>query len=119
MWWYKITRGFKNLKQWLPIILKDEPFDQDYLFTVMHKKLELMEEFFRSDNTVTADAIKTADEIQEVREALGRVMEDDYVTMEELLEDSKAASEKANALLKRDLEIVFDGMKNKSSGWWD
>jgi len=117
--WYKIKRAFRNLKHWLPIILKDDQFQEDFMFIMLYKKLELMEEFFRSDNTSIADAIKVADEIQEVREALGRVMEDDYVTMEELLEDSKAASEKANALLKRDLEIVFDGMKNKSLGWWD
>jgi len=89
------------------------------MFTIMYKKLELMEEFFRSDDTNIADAIKVADEIQEVREALGRVMADDYVTMEELLEDSTAARKKAEELLQRDLDIVFDGMKNKSLGWWD
>ncbi|AOZ62166.1 hypothetical protein QCM8_248 [Bacillus phage QCM8] len=117
--WYKIKRAFRNLKHWLPIILKDDQFQEDFMFIMLYKKLELMEEFFRSDNTSIADAIKVADEIQEVREALGRVMENDYYSIEERAEDRQAALKKAEERLQRDLEIVFDGMKKNSLGWWD
>jgi len=116
---YQIKRVLRNLKDWLPVIVKDEHWDHDYMYKLLHRKLELKEKFFRSDNTHIEDWEKVADEIKEVKDALYRLMEDEYVTHEEVMNSTGAAIVKEQTLTERDLRIVFDGLKENSQNWWD
>lgn len=116
---YKIKRTIRNLKDWLPVILKDEQWDYNFTFQLLQRKLELKEKFFRSDNTNISDWEEVADEIKEVKDALSRLIEDDYASLEEFVQDANASITKEEELTKRDMSIVFDGMKQNIRKWWD
>jgi hypothetical protein len=75
---YCLRRGIKNLYRWFPIIWGDRDFDQGYLLTVMEKKLQFMEEFFKSDKAWCAGAKRTAKQIAYARKLLK--YQDDYPT---------------------------------------
>lgn len=116
---YKTKRVIRNLRNWLPIIVKDENWDYTYLYEIIHRKLELKEQFFRGDNTHIADWEEVADEIKEVTEALERLIKEDYISYEEHMKDVLKAALKEEEMKKKDLEIVFDGLKNNVRKWWD
>ncbi|AZU99005.1 hypothetical protein pW2_229 [Bacillus phage pW2] len=116
---YKIKRTLRNLKNWLPIIVKDEQWDYGFFYDMLYKKLELKEEFFRSDNPSSTDALESADQIKEVKDALKRLIDEDYITFAELQYDSKSALKKEAELKQKDKDTVFDGMKNNIERWWD
>lgn len=116
---YKIKRAIRNLKDWLPVILKDEQWDYNFTFQILHRKLELKEKFFRSNKTHIADWEEAADEIKEVKDALSRLIEDDYVALEEFVQDANASITREEDLIERDMSIVFDCMKNNIRKWWD
>jgi len=59
-----IIYGVKNIIIWIPIIYQDRHWDYSFLFTIMIKKLELMEEFYADEsNTCCADARVYAEDI--------------------------------------------------------
>ncbi|PGO60590.1 hypothetical protein [Priestia megaterium] len=116
---YKIGRAFRNLKDWLPIILKDEQWDYGFLYQMLHKKLELKEAYYRSDLPSSADALEVAEEIRVVKEALERLIDDDYVPLGVGLHNVREVFAKEDALRKKDMDTVFDGMKENIRKWWD
>ncbi|UUV46075.1 hypothetical protein [Bacillus phage vB_BanS-Thrax1] len=107
---YSIRRAIRNLRDWLPVILKDEHWDYGFTYEILYRKLELKEQFFRSKYTSVADWKETANEIKEVKDALKRLIDDEYYVGEE---------ERPEELKQRDKDIVFDGMKNNIEKWWD
>lgn len=114
-----IRYGIKNIIKWFPVIWNDRDWDYRYIYEILHKKLELKEQFFRSDKTHVADWEQTADEIKEVKDALKRLIDDDYVSYEEVMKDAKTSLEKERKLTKEDMDTVFNGMKNNIQKWWD
>lgn len=116
---YKLKKIYRNLKNWLPVIIKDEQWDYGYLYDILYRKLELKEKFFRSNNTNIEDWEIVADEIKDVREALERLMKDDYIPYEVFRKDVKASILKEEEMKQNDLEAVFGGMKNNIRKWWD
>ena len=84
-----IKQGVTNLIKYLPVIWNDRHWDGDYVYLLLHRKLELKEKFFRSGNTYTLDSDGTADEIKLAKEALNRLIEDDYLTEETKEYDEK------------------------------
>lgn len=133
-WLYPIKRSIRNLKNWLPVILKDEQYDYAYTYIVLHKKLELQEAFFRSDKTSIMDAIEMADEIKPVKEALARLIEDDYLpdafvnrvsqydwkdVTEKLVREYEAELTQLDKQKEQDKELVFNTMRDQIEGWWD
>ncbi len=72
------ARGIENLITWLPIIWNDRQFDQAYMFEILIKKMEIMEKFFRSENTWSADALIYADQIKKTRETLQYINDEKY-----------------------------------------
>jgi len=75
---YQIRRGIRNLIDWFPTIWGDEQFDQFWFYRILHKKLTLMEKFYRSEYTMSADAEKVAKEIQICRVLIERLLKDEY-----------------------------------------
>lgn len=116
---YKLKRAIRNLRDWLPIILKDNHWDYRYLYDILYRKLELKEDFFRSDKSHISDWEQVANEIKEVKDALRRLMDDEYVSVEEVMKDARASVKKEEELKKIDMDIVFDGMKRNIEKWWD
>lgn len=55
----------KNLWRWLPVIWKDQDYDDHFIVEILIKKLEHTRDFFLSDKTHIAQAEKVAAEIQE------------------------------------------------------
>jgi hypothetical protein len=78
--WYSFKAGVINLIHWLPIIWNDRDFDQNYLYRILHKKLEHMESFFRSEHAYTACTDSTANEISEAKIILQRLLSNTYFT---------------------------------------
>lgn len=114
-----IKYGVKNLIKWFYIIWYDRDWDYTFLYEIIRFKLKNMEHLQRNYSN-SVDSEKYADEIKEVIEALERLIKEDYVAYEEMMNgDVRKSIEKENELIKRDLSIVFDGMKNNSRNWWD
>ncbi len=111
----------RNLKDWLPVIIKDEHWDYEFIYDILYKKLELQENFFRSDKVWAADALDRADEIKEVREALLRLRKNDYVNLSFDMEreEVKGLIDKEEELMDKDLDTVFLGLRKNIMNWWD
>jgi hypothetical protein len=75
---YCIKRGLKNLYRWFPVVWLDRDFDHCYLQIVMEKKLQFMEEFFRSGDTHLVGSRHTAKQIAYARKLLNYTF--DYPT---------------------------------------
>lgn len=134
----KIKRFIRNVRLWYPILIEDEQWDYQYLYTVMEHKLKLMEDMFRGDNTYTEDILIYADEIKECRELLGRLIEDDYMTEEakkyygnmNISDINKPISDKDKSnieiwskeeylSMKRDKDRLFGLLNDNIGKWWD
>src|SRR5690606_29431685 len=72
----------KNIILWYPILKEDQQWDNEYLYEIIKHKLELMEDFHRSDKSHTANSVDYADEMREVIDALDRLLENDYMPKE-------------------------------------
>ncbi|MDD3123205.1 MAG: hypothetical protein PHC62_06830 [Candidatus Izemoplasmatales bacterium] len=106
--------GIKNILFWFPVIWKDRQFDHGYLYTILGKKLELMEAFFLSDDTNVANAKKYGKQIKIARILCNRLETEDYSN------PNKWADWKyADRQEKQDREYLFDLMKKKVPAWWD
>jgi hypothetical protein len=116
---YEVIQGLKNIINWLPVVFKDRQWDEEYLYKIIHHKLKLKEEFFRSENTYSAKANEVAYQIKEVKEALERLIKDDYLTWNDISELTQEYFEKEDDLRNRDLDLVFSTIRNKVESWWD
>ena len=99
-------------KEWRRIIEADRDYDHYFLLVIMRHKLERMSKFFKSDKAVTLHAKYRAAEMDIVLDALNRLIEDDYIMD---YDDYKQMTEAQS----KDLELVFDTMKENILGWWD
>ena len=75
---YNIKYGIKNLVKWLPVIWKDRDWDQYYFYTMLHRKLKHMEEFFASDRAMALHSEKEAKKIRICVTLLDRIIKDEY-----------------------------------------
>lgn len=75
--------GIKNLIVWFPIIWNDKQWDYHYMLEMIDKKLELMNKFFNSENTWSADAKIYATQMQNAREHLKYIIDEDMSAFDE------------------------------------
>ena len=75
--WSDFKCGILNLVIWFPVIWKDRNWDYLYIFTILHKKLSLMERFIREDG-IHVKHKQDADKIKTCILLLDRLMEDEY-----------------------------------------
>lgn len=145
---YPLIRGVQNICTWLPIIWRDRNFDESYMFTILIKKLQLMENFQRSDNAWGTDSEKIADQIQLARESLEyintqqfnedafrnyyQVYPFDEVRWDQVLRgepmESRSSNEKilydlaiedSEVLYNQAMDVFCNQLKENSRGWWD
>lgn len=76
---YNFRRGMSNIIRWIPVIWGDEDFDYEPLYNLLYHKLKFMEEFYRSDYTWSAGALKTANEIKIAKNLAKRLTESNYL----------------------------------------
>lgn len=106
--------GIKNIYVWFPVIWKDRQFDHGYLYTVLGKKLELMETFFLSDDTNVVNAKKYGKQIKIARILCNRLETEDYSNPNKWADWKYSIQQE-----KQDREYLFDLMKKRVPEWWD
>lgn len=74
---YDIPYGIRNLVRWFPVIWKDRNWDHQYIYEILHHKLNLQERHIRKHD-VHVDAHKVARRIKLCVLLLKRLMKDDY-----------------------------------------
>lgn len=160
-WYDKIRLPIKrffvsisNLISWFPIIWRDQDWDHNYLYEILHFKLKRMEKCLRNGHHM--DCEEDADNIQICVECLERLIVDEYVDKdwdfirskwgeirweecenkpgycemkleniktekdeEEYRKDVHELLEKEENLVKDDLSLLFEVMKDKIRNWWD
>lgn len=91
MWWatkapFKtFGRGVKNLWTWRKIIWNDRQWDYAFFYDILYKKLEVMEEYFSTEeNCWSVNHLKYAEDIKKTRLALKRLIDDDYSPYREM-----------------------------------
>ena len=58
MFMKSIIRGFINIKKWFFIIFRDNDFDENLIFSILYKKLELLEKNAEKNNDKNLKNIK-------------------------------------------------------------
>lgn len=132
--------GVFNIVRWFPIIWHDRDWDQEYLYIIVHKKLEHMEKFFRSEDTHIKGAKEVADEIKEAKDLLFNKFKtvhtdkvdydiDEFISLDEHRFNVDRENENYKAWMtemsaaeeqeSKDMKTAFEIIGNKSEGWWD
>lgn len=136
----KVKTPIRNIKAWYPILKEDQQWDYIYLYEVIKHKLELMEDLQRTKGN-SVDAEVYADEMREVIDVLSRLIEDDYmpeeskeyfksITFDNMINKSKPLTKEEEeehskwyrqeeASKRKDMEFVFNTLRDKSERWWD
>jgi len=150
--YYSIKQFFRNIKniiRWIPVLWSDRDWDHGFIYILLHKKLEHMEEFFRSDKSYTSDATEVAEEIKAAKELAYRLFKNNYLNEalidfenkygenaiftvanfedgkltwtvdDEKMEMFRKACRDSDINYETDKEKLFDLMKEKVNGWWD
>lgn len=136
----KILYGLENVVRWLPVIWNDRQWDEYYLFRIMKKKLQLMEEFYASDAPVAEGAENIANDIQRAIELLTYIMEEEYTheafkeywdkyltdfdaPLKTFTKEQKELFDKcdlrAEDLYEQYMTELCDLIKEKVRNWWD
>lgn len=121
----QIYYGIHNLIVWFPVIWNDSQWDYCYMLEIMIKKMQLMEDFFNSDNAYSQDAKLYAEEIKKAKEELIYINDNQYETGV-LDEDNKAIVENIGKYVE-EVEKRYDKhmgnfckiFKKELRGWWD
>jgi len=134
-----LKQGIKNVVQWLPIIWKDRQWDQIFFFNLLHKKMSLMEDFFKNRANFVGRE-KEAKKIKICVCLLDRLQKDDYINIafkeherkfgELSLYDVAKHSKEWNRSFNRasfheeylkhqDIEYLTKLVSKHVFGWWD
>lgn len=80
MSFYSIKQGIKNLIKWRKVIYNDRDWDHYYIYKILEKKLEHMENFFSSDDAYSAKASEEAHKLMIAKNLAKRLVNDDYLS---------------------------------------
>lgn len=116
-----IKNGTKNLIKWFPIIWKDRDFDQGFLYDILYFKLGEMQKFFESGNTYAVGADECAEQIQECRRLLKKIMDESVV--DEHWDDEKCVYtlpfEEIHNLELEEKKKFWNMICDNVDRWWD
>jgi hypothetical protein len=73
-----IKNGFRNLKKWYYVIWEDRQYDYGYMEKLIHHKLTLMEEFFKSNDVHSEEAKNCVKDITKAKEIIYSLMNNTY-----------------------------------------
>jgi hypothetical protein len=115
------------LIKWFPIVWKDWQWDHEYILIVLKHKLELVEEAFRSPQSLSMEATKNANDIHHAIEILDKILTTDYYPGE-IPEDTNNPDWKERVLnnsrieeerIQQDYTKLFEFLSNHIREWWD
>jgi hypothetical protein len=115
-WYFRLIRdpyrktkyGISNLWTWRKVIWNDYWWDDSFIFALLHKKFELMENNFRK-NSYCVDGEKIADEIKIAKILCKRIIYEDYDSEECVVGNQP----------ERDIAYLCDYIKKNVRKWWD
>ena len=132
-----IKASIKNLITWFPVIWNDRQWDHVFLLDILHKKLSLMEKFFR-EYGIHVGTEKDADNIKLAILLLDRIRKDDYIKSAFKLYEEKYGEisfksfssekekdcftqciDKETYLMNQDLDMLFSHLRKHIREWWD
>ena len=134
-----------NVIRWLPVIWNDQDFDSAYIWMILRKKFENMEDFFNSEYSYHVGSEKHAQEVRICKLLCERLIAEDYPTpwdagwqkhldwesWEEFVkllntplskvehDCLERAVKHQDYLKKQDKEILCKMLMKYSDGWWD
>lgn len=138
--------GVHNLIKWFPTIYKDREWDYEFIYIILHKKLDNMEKFFNSDESWTSDSEKVAEQIKEVKILCKNLINDNYLSealkpfdekygdieifkcvdnrLEHNVDDEtllmhRECGKLADKNREEDKNKLFDLLKKYIDNWWD
>lgn len=142
----RVYRKLANIVRWIPVLWHDTDWDYTSLYTIMYRKIKYMREH-HTDHHNHEDWKVVVGQLQEVEEALARLIESNYMAeeheaysnnwprepwidlpdgMKQLpplkpgqAEELRRLFEGEEALIQKDLETVARVFKEHVRGWWD
>ena len=140
--WSNCKYGISNLIKWFSTVWKDRDWDRDYLYKILQKKLEHMENSYRY-HAVSKGSEKLADQMKKCSELITNLLKEAYnekefiehdkkwgrILFESKKEDNekrKIASkefqiclEKEDELRQKDKKELFKILRENIDKWWD
>lgn len=120
--WYNLLEFPRNFKKWFKIIWNDRDYDYHYLLIILENKLKYMSKSF--EKSPIEDGENISKEIENLREAIERLIKDDYVleNYEEMLNaDKKDVVKYYEEIEKKyqdDLNILKESVDKLRTWWW-
>lgn len=74
--YYEVKHGIKNLIKWFPIIWEDRNWDYSFMFAIMEKKFQLMEESFEYGHKFVVGCDKQVKRFKICKEICRRLKDD-------------------------------------------
>ena len=122
--YYDTRYGVANLVTWFPIVWNDRDWDHSFLFILLQFKLTRMKKVFDESNSMSYNhKKKTIRELKTCIALLERLIEENYTDTVEHQRlskiDSRRAYTRKNYLHQYDVNLLFQIMSRKVTGWWD
>lgn len=118
----------KNIVRWVPVIWNDKDFDESFIFTILHFKLQNVERHMASDKCIITEtsARKIVNEIKTARLLLERIIKYEYLNNATMWHDPN--KERSNSFEKcsrhseymeqQDIEYLFKHISKHIQKWW-
>jgi len=108
----KIKQGIRNWISWGKVIWEDRDYDYYYLLKILHHKISRMEKRWETRHDWAYEGQdKDLLNIMRVKDALERLVEDEYWTVANFEEESRRK--------QYDLDIVTETLNKEMFKWWD
>ena len=117
----EFEEGIENIVEWFPTIYRDRWWDHSFLYSILKKKLEIMEKYFRRYG-ISTQAEKDADKMKKCVLLLDRLIKDDYIDykQERRWEPKfRLLLEKEEQMINQDLDLLFKILRKQIRCWWD
>lgn len=112
-----VPQGIRNLITWFPVIWRDRWWDHYFLYSILKKKLELMEKGFRTYG-IGLHSEKDAKNMKKCILLLDRLINNDYIDYKRG-DNLQASIEKEERMINQDLDLLFKIIRRQIRTWWD
>ena len=122
---WAIRRGIRNLWRWFPLIWQDCDWDQDYIYRLLKKKLELMSR----THGVSMGWPEEQEKMKVCIALIERIQADDYFDMDYVLDKKNPKSlmefprmcayDHNEYMIKQDVRLLFSILQKNIRCWWD
>ena len=117
----EFEEGIENIVEWFPIIYQDRWWDHSFLYSILRKKLEIMEKNFRCCG-ISTQAEKDADNMKKCILLLDRLINDAYIDYRQergWAPKFRLSYEKEEQMINQDLDLLFKILRKQIRCWWD